>query len=130
MYVGPQRVEQFIDFQQELNARIKELFSNRGNGKEKAAPSTVFEVLLHSKLPANELTEERLQHEAVSIIGAAFDTTRQALTTTCFHIIDNPSVYQRLHQELEEAIPDVENIPAWEKLQQLPYLAACIEEGM
>lgn len=118
------------DSSQELDRRIKEVFRNRESEKEsKATPSTVFEVLLHSKLPPAELTEERLQHEAVSIIGAAFDTTRQALTTTSFHIISNPHVYQRLHQELVEAIPDPEKIPAWEKLQQLPFLSACIEEG-
>ena len=118
------------NYKQELDRRIKEVFRKRDSEKaSQAAPSTVFEVLLNSKLPAAELTEERLQHEAVSIVGAAFDTTRQALTTTSFHIISNPQVYQRLHQELVGAIPDPETIPAWENLQKLPYLSACIEEG-
>lgn len=86
-------------------------------------------MLLNSRLPREELTEERLQHEAVSIVGAAFDTTRQALTMVCFHIIANPDIYQRLHQELVDAIPDPDNMLAWTDLQKLPYLSACIEEG-
>lgn len=86
-------------------------------------------MLLDSKLPPNELTEERLQHEAVSIIGAGFDTTRQMLTVICFHILYHPEVYRKLQQELVEAIPDPTKIPSWPQLQQLPYLTACIEEG-
>lgn len=51
------------------------------------------------------------------------------LTMTAFHIIDNPHVYRRLRDELDEAIPDPDAMPAWAQLQQLPYLSACIEEG-
>ena len=91
--------------------------------------NTVFDILLNSKLPPSELTEERLQHEAVSIVGAAFDTSKQALTMIAFHIIANPHVYKRLHEELVEAIPDPEAMPSWAELQKLPYLTACIEEG-
>ena len=90
---------------------------------------TLFEVLLDSKLPPEELTEKRMQHEAVSIVGAAFDTTRQMLTMITFHIVDNPSVYEKLHAELVEAIPDEKKMPSWAELQKLPYLTACIEEG-
>jgi cytochrome P450 len=100
-----------------LDARIKEAFRTKAVSKETAVPSTVFEVLLHSKLPANELTEHRLRHEAVGIIGAAFDAKRQALATICYHIIVNPCVNRRQHQELEQAILDPADIPAWEKLQ-------------
>jgi cytochrome P450 len=90
----------------------------------------VFAVLLNSKLPPSELSKERLQHEAVSIIGAGFDTTRQMLTMIAFHIIHNPHVYQRLRTELAEAIPDPTKMLSWAQLQQLPYLTACIEEGL
>lgn len=89
----------------------------------------MFEVLLNSKLGPEELTEERLQHEAVSIVGAGFDTSKQMLTMTAFHIINNPHVYKRLHEELVEAIPDPKNMPSWPQLQALPWLSACIEEG-
>ena len=48
----------------------------------------------------------------------------------CFHIIDNPAVYKRVHQELVEAIPYPTVMPSWPELQKLPYLSACIEEGL
>lgn len=90
---------------------------------------TVFAELMNSKLPPHEVSRHRLQNEAVSVIGAGFETTRWALTVQSYFILANPEIHQRLCRELREAIPDPELIPAWSELQKQPYLSACIEEG-
>jgi len=115
-----------------MNECIHDLMVNSANDGEKSTGSrpTVFESILGSKLPSSELTEERLQHEAVSIIGAAFDTTKQTLAKICFYIVNTPGVYDILHAELVKAIPDPSQMPSWQDLQQLQYLTACIEEGL
>ncbi|KAL4867993.1 hypothetical protein BDV12DRAFT_186272 [Aspergillus spectabilis] len=122
--------EPVISFRQLLSSRSKP--DTPGEKLENATGrgDTVFTVLLNSKLPPTELSKERLQHEAVSIIGAGFDTTRQMLTMIAFHIIHNPDVYQQLRAELLGAIPDADHMLSWAQLQQLPYLTACIEEGL
>ncbi|KAM3436075.1 hypothetical protein MY4824_004553 [Beauveria thailandica] len=124
-----------LEFRHSLNTSISRIINAHRNSAKPANGKgrdndTVFQVLLNSKLPPAELTEERLQHEAVSIIGAGFDTTKQALTMIAFHILDNADVYRRLRQELLEAIPDPAVMPSWPELQQLPFLTACIEEGL
>ncbi|KAF2843598.1 hypothetical protein M501DRAFT_1012940 [Patellaria atrata CBS 101060] len=74
---------------------------------------TLFEVLLNSKLPREELSEMRMQHEAF------------------YHIVANPRVYEELHAQLVQPIPDSTKMPSWSELQKLPYLTACIiEEGL
>jgi cytochrome P450 len=88
----------------------------------------VFGAILDSDLPPEDLTLPRLQQEAITVIGAGFDTTRYALSVASFHIINTPSIYKRLREELEAAIPDPRNLPSLTELEQLPYLAACIQE--
>lgn len=112
-----------------METQIRDLLSGKNEQAKLASHDTIFAELLNSKLPAHELSETRLQNEAVSVIGAGFETTRWALTVSSYHILANPAISQRLRQELIDAIPDPENIPPWAELQALPYLSACIEEG-
>ena len=95
---------------------------------ERVQKPTVFRAILDSNLPPQELSLERLQHEAITLIGAGVETVRWALAVASFHILDNPRVLHQLQEELKDAIPDTTEIPNLEKLEQLPYLSACIEE--
>jgi cytochrome P450 len=119
---------------QSLNQRIARLFDSpnpKAEGKiSHSGNKTVFEVLLDSSLPPTELTQTRLQHESVSIVGAGFDTTREILAIITYHVLANPDITRKLRDELRSAIPDPKQIPSWAQLQQLPYLSACIEEGL
>ena len=114
---------------QEMESQIRDLLSGNNQEAKLAAHDTVFAEIMNSKLPSHEVSQHRLQNEAVSIIGAGFETTRWALTVQSYFILASPAIHQRLRQELIEAIPDPETIPAWSELQKLPYLSACIEEG-
>ncbi|KAL8646973.1 MAG: hypothetical protein Q9210_005827 [Variospora velana] len=116
---------------QEMRSEIRQILSgDRGDKKLSTHTPTVFADLLDSKLPPNELTEIRLQDEAVSIVGAALETTKWTLTVAFYYILADPTIYRKLRHELEAAIPDSSAIPSWSNLQKLPYLCACIEEAL
>ena len=112
-----------------MESQIRNLLSTSDQKERTVANETVFSEILNSKLPPHEISQQRLQNEAVSVIGAGFETTRWALTVQSYSILANPSIHRRLRKELEEAIPDPDLIPSWTDLQKLPYLSACIEEG-
>ena len=112
-----------------MESQIASLLSGNHHEAKLASHETVFAEILNSKLPPNERSQQRLQNEAVSVVGAGFETTRWALTVQSYFILANPAIHQRLRQELMSAIPDPDLIPAWSQLQKLPYLSACIEEG-
>lgn len=97
--------------------------------KEKLQYDTLFNTLLQSDLPPEELSLDRLQHEAISVVGAGLETTKRALSVASFHLLDTPSVLLRLRQELTDLIPDITRPPALNELEALPYLSACIEES-
>ncbi|KAK7542635.1 putative P450 monooxygenase [Phyllosticta citribraziliensis] len=126
-YLQPQ-MDSVIHFNTELTSQIAEVLSAGGNGEKNAG--TIFSSLLHSSLPAEELTLTRLQHESISVIGAGVESTMRTLVVACFHIFDNPRIKEKLVMELTEAIPDARDVPSWDYLAQLPYLSACIEEAL
>lgn len=92
--------------------------------------TTIIDEFLQSDLPKEELSHERLKQEACSITGAAIETTKSALSLASFHITDNPDIYQRLHEELVQAMPDLSAKPlSVPELEKLPYLNAVVQES-
>ncbi|KFZ14842.1 hypothetical protein V502_05878 [Pseudogymnoascus sp. VKM F-4520 (FW-2644)] len=91
---------------------------------------TIFDEMLASKLPSNELSSDRLTQEAMALTTAGVETVKATITFAIFHALDNPSIGARLKAELTEAIPDPAIIPRWVELERLPYLTAVINESL
>ena len=113
-----------------MDQQIRGLSRGETAANEKKYPfDTIFSQILNSKLPPEDLSQQRLQHEAMSLIGAGIETTNWVLSAACYHIISNPAVQERLVAELKTAIPDPNVMPPQEVLEKLRYLSACIDEG-
>ena len=108
-----------------MTAQVKEALDGAA---KKEQPDTIFTSIIQSDIPRSEITVDRLQHEAISVVGAGIETTMRTLTISVFHIVDNPAVHKRLREELNAAIPKPDMIPSWEELEKLPFLTACIHE--
>ncbi|KAL8890819.1 MAG: hypothetical protein Q9215_002045 [Flavoplaca cf. flavocitrina] len=144
-----------FEFQNEITAQIKRIVHEESTGDNKAATDhkTVFSELLKSDLPQQELSLDRLKHEALSITGGGVGeiprlfplrefnfrprtgaltqkhTIKNALVTATYGIISNPTIYKRLHAELVKAIPDpTGKPPSVPELERLPYLNAIVQE--
>jgi cytochrome P450 len=104
----------------------------RSSTKGKTASSndrTIFDDILQSSLPASEKTDDRLTREAQGIVGAGLLTTSWSLSVATFHILNTPSILDKLRSELFSAIPDPNATLEWAKLEKLPYLSAVIKEA-
>lgn len=119
-----------INFNNEMSKQISAILIDRKYAKAGKSSATVFATLLDSGLPAKELSPTRLQHEAISLVGAGIETTKRALSVASFHILQNPAILARLREELITAIPDPETPPPLEVYEKLPYLSASIEEAL
>lgn len=69
-------------------------------------------------------TVDQLKDEAHSILGAAADTTGNAMTVAAYHTISNPEIFEKLKKELEEAFPNAEQELSFVELEKLPYLVS------
>ena len=92
------------------------------------AHKTVFNSLLESRLPPEELSIIRLQQEAAGVIAAGIETLKMSLSLACFHLLSNRDLYQQLRRELESAFPDLANPLTLSELERLPFLTAVINE--
>ncbi|KAL6719565.1 hypothetical protein ACLMJK_003807 [Lecanora helva] len=128
-----------IAFRNELSSQIAEVLDSKSEsqpaGKGKGIitgdnDTTLFKALLHSDLPHEDLSRLRLLHEAIAVTTAGLETTKWTLSVATFHILSNPSVLNRLREELNAAIPDATQPASLTQLQRLPYLGACIEEAL
>ncbi|KAJ3753813.1 cytochrome P450 monooxygenase pc-bph [Lentinula raphanica] len=76
---------------------------------------------------------EELTAEALTLLIAGSDTTSNSTCAILYYLARTPAAQAKLHAELDKAIPDVEALPMTVddvKADRLPYLDACIEEGL
>lgn len=118
----------FKDIELQAKAMI-ELGAESDDSKDAAHP-TIFKELVHSNLPPEEKTLERLRHEAQVIVGAGGETMQHAASVGICHVLLNEEILARLKKELLLAWPDLDSLPpSLQELEQLPYLTAVIQEG-
>ncbi|GAW24067.1 hypothetical protein ANO14919_136470 [Xylariales sp. No.14919] len=116
--------------QKDLKSKITNIINGTDDAAQERDHPTIFSELLESDLPVREKTLGRLAAEAQQLIGAGLETVAWALTTTVFHLANNPSTLKKLQAELREAIPDAAAIPDSLYLERLPYLTGCVREGV
>lgn len=97
--------------------------------KTNDAKKTIFQEILASKLPDSDKTQKRLEEEANIVVAGGVETTAFALDIAMFHIASTPHIYQRLHSDLVAKFPNRANMDL-QTLEQMPYLKACILEGL
>ncbi|GAA89307.1 cytochrome P450 [Aspergillus luchuensis IFO 4308] len=91
-------------------------------------------------LCANENREQplclelgELVTEAQNLFSAAGGNTEISLTNIIWYLASNPHVVRRLRAELADALPlhnDSSNPISYDLVKNLPYLRACIDEGL
>ncbi|CAG8962285.1 hypothetical protein HYFRA_00005340 [Hymenoscyphus fraxineus] len=128
-WLSPQMVS-VHKFNNDMIDQVQQIIDFRAQNGKSDGKNTVFNALLDSDLPPEELSLHRIQNEAVSLVGAGIDTTAKALSTTCFYLLSNPSVLQKLQEELDRSMPDPANMVSYDELAKLPYLSAVVEEGL
>lgn len=83
-------------------------------------------ILANPEVPSSEKEVTRLQDDAIFLLMAGTDAPGQVLAITTFHVLDNPSVHEKLRKELCSAIPDMNRLPDLVQLETLPYLVRCV----
>jgi cytochrome P450 len=85
----------------------------------------IFDCLRH-------LPDEVAGMEAVAFLIAGSDTSALTLGSTVWHMCHDPSIKRKLTAALKEAFPEhrAGEYPALPELESVPYLVACMKEGL
>jgi benzoate 4-monooxygenase len=77
-----------------------------------------------------KLGREELTAEALTQLIAGSDTTSNTSCALLYHCLTNPEVVEKLQSELDTALPDINAVPTFAAVRDLPYLDAVIHETM
>ena len=105
--------------------QIDEVLRNKGS-LENTPHKLIYHSLLDPDANKGRALPSRLslRQEAGAVINAGSDSTSISATTITYHVLHNPEVQQRLIKELRVAWPVLEEVPCYEVLEKLPYLAS------
>jgi len=119
---------------QRMSERLKDM-EDQGLEKGTARPDLLSMFLKAQKDRPDFMTDQRVLTMAVSMAFAGSETTAISLAAVFYYLLRNPTCYQKLMQELDEAVEEgrIADSPArtvtWAESQKLPYLDACIKEA-
>jgi cytochrome P450 len=104
---------------------IFEFTASSANGKRESKKGTIFEQLTDPILPPEERTLARVGQETSVILQAGTESISRSLTIAAFHLAYQPSMREKLREELLSVLPTAGGTATWAQLEQLPYLV-CI----
>lgn len=120
-----------LQFGEEKVLEAKKDIENLEAGKTTSSRHSVFHQILASDADESIKNTQRLQGEAFILVGAGTITTSSTLAIITYYVLANPHVEGKLRAQLREVMagfPD--KFPTWTELEKVPYLVACIKEGL
>lgn len=93
---------------------------------QEASNRTVYHELLNPSASKGVAVTDKvhLYEEAQALMFAGSDTVGNASMLGIYYVLGNPDVVRRLKAELLEAWPELDQQPAYEKFEILPYLVS------
>uniref|UniRef100_A0ACD5Z3V2 Uncharacterized protein n=1 Tax=Avena sativa TaxID=4498 RepID=A0ACD5Z3V2_AVESA len=92
-----------------------------------AAPFSYLDSLLGLSIEGRTATDEELVTLCAEVINAATDTTATGIEWAMAHIVDNPYIQFRLHQEIMEQVGEARPVDD-KDIESMPYLQAFVKE--
>lgn len=114
-----------------LGKQVKEVTTNPESLKNQPHPIIYHRLLDHDAHKGHPIPDATsLYEEAQALMFGGSDTVGNTLMVGFFHILNQPSLYERLRSEVLEVWPHLDSPPTFEKLETLPLLTAAIKESL
>ena len=99
---------------------------------ERFKPDAVQSKDMLGSFKSHGLSQALTENEAVLQITVGADSTATAIRMTLLYILTNPSVYAQLRQEIDnqKAAHNINAIISCASARKMPFLQACIREGL
>lgn len=114
-----------------LGKQVEDVTANPDSLKEAPHPTIYHRLLDPDAQKGNPIPDAiALYEEAQTMMFAGGVTVGDTLMTGHFHILDQPSLYQRLQAEVLTVWPNIGSPPTFEVLEALPILTATVKEAL
>lgn len=112
-----------------MEVDVQSIIKNMNSESYEPEPGLFLDVL-QSNLSPQDNSAEKIAREGMSLLIAGTETTAVTLSLITYHLLVNPDKLARLREELEQAVPDSNFLPPISRLETVPYLYACVQEGL
>ncbi|OQD83650.1 hypothetical protein PENSOL_c148G04064 [Penicillium solitum] len=113
----------FIELAQKAEAGLQDVHSS--------GSWTMFKNMISmAEKKSTQLTKEQLVSEGMLMIVAGTDTTATSLSVTLHNLLQQPETYKKLQDEIRTVMPTMDSRPTIQVLDTLPFLDACVKEGL
>lgn len=117
-----------------ISERERERESKTDGGNEdpnSETPRDFLDIVLDAERNGEKgMTKYNVFMMAMSNVIAGSDTTAVSLSSILWHLARNSDVLQRLREEVDASVETHGPSVPFKELQKLPYLQACIKEGL
>ncbi|XP_031626617.1 probable cytochrome P450 6d5 [Contarinia nasturtii] len=111
------------------NDLIQLLMDLRKTGKVKG--DNEYEKIEQSNENSEEImTVEQCAGQVGLFYLAGFDTTASAIANCLFELSRNPTLMQRLHDEIDEVLKRHDNVISYESINEMTFLEYCVLESL
>jgi cytochrome P450 len=101
---------------------------DRRRAREEEGDDLLYRLLEATDEEGNQMTDEQLRDEVITLFLAGHETTALAITYAWHLLARNPEAADRLAEEVDEVIGGER--PGFEHARQLPYTEAVFQESM
>ncbi|RYP24795.1 hypothetical protein DL765_000341 [Monosporascus sp. GIB2] len=110
--------------------KIKREIQNK-NEDTSQSDKSLFYYFLTNDIVESEKSTARLQAESLLFLIAGTFSSAHTLSQIVYYVLANPAIEKRLRQDLKDVMAcyPAQN-PQWADLEKIPYLQACIKEGL
>lgn len=89
-----------------------------------------MDAMMRAKGQKHELTDAELVHNADILITAGSETTATLLSGVTYWLLRTPDALKKVTKEVRDAFEKEEDINFKEASSRLPYMLACLHEGL
>lgn len=107
-----------------------DLAMNRINDKDRQERGDFMTFIMRDIKGDQGITDYEICCNSEFIIGAGSETTATALSGITYYLLRNPEAHKRCVAEIRDRFATYEEITFKAVTERLPYLMACIEEGL
>ncbi|KAL8853948.1 MAG: hypothetical protein Q9221_001256 [Calogaya cf. arnoldii] len=112
-----------------MQSDVQSVIEDLGSDTHEPKPRLYLNVI-QSNLGSHDESAETIAREGMSLLLAGSETTAMTLSTVTYHLLANPEKLAKLREALVQSIPDSNTIPPLGQLEAIPYLHACVQEGL
>ena len=112
-----------------MEVDVQSIIKNLRSESYEPEPGLFLDVLQSNPSPQDN-SAEKIAREGMSLLIAGTETTAVTLSLITYHLLVNPDKLARLREELEQAAPNSNSLPPISRLEAVPYLYACVQEGL